>query len=257
MKTMLVSGFWLGVLVFSLVPVQAASPAGWPNQAGLQLVSDEGEEVGWALYGSRDLTRKDRLFLQIESQSFEDSRRWTEAGFLCRTGSDIDALEFEFGYLRRLTPPDRPWGIHAGPSLGVAFDSGTFYSRTTETGDDDAEDDGGITDAGTEDDTDGGEAEEGEDEAEDDSGRKITKAAGDTISEAGDVEYDPIFSLYAVVMADWVFSNHLGLNAVFSYGYSFETDGKFKYKTGDRRTESFTADSDTFWNFALGVTYAF
>ena len=247
MKAMLVSGFWLGMLVFSLVPAQAASPADWPNQAGLQVVAIEDDEVGWALYGSRDLTRKDRLFLQIESVSFDNSDEWSEAGFLYRTGSDIDVWEFELGYLRRLTPPDRPWGVHAGPSLGVSFDDGTFYAETTETGAD-----GDLTD-----DDAGGDADEGELEEEDDSGRKTAKAVGDTVSESGDVEYDPCFSLYAVVLADWVFPNHIGLNAMFSYGYAFERDYKLKYKTGDHRTVSRTEDSDSFWNFALGITYAF
>lgn len=240
LATGLMMGCWMGTTL------QAAEPGGetvpWKNQIGLQLVAVEDEEIGYAVYGSRDLTVRDRLFLQIEMEEFNDSRHWEEEEWTYHTQSRIDVLELEVGYLRRLTSPDRPWGIHVGPSIGLLFDEGTFSSRATGPGDGgtDAEDDAGD-EGGTNDD----ERSDG------------NKAAGETLSESGDVEYDLGVALYAVVLADYVFANHVGVMALFSYGYVFEQDGEFSYRTGDRRTERFTQDSDTFWNLALGATYAF
>jgi len=229
----------LGGLAGSTLQAQetkvAASP--WPNQIGLQLVLvEDADDPGYAVYYSRDLTLSDRLFLQVEMEDFNNSSRWEADGWTYRTKSSIDALELEAGYLRRLTSPNQPWGIHVGPSIGVAFDDGSFSSRATE---------------------DGGGADPGEDDDETTDGRKPAKAAGESVVESGDIELDPGISLYAVLMADYAFANHVGVMAMFSYGYTFEQDGEYKYSAGDRRSESFTLDDDLFWNFAVGATYEF
>jgi hypothetical protein len=100
----------------------------------------------------------------------------------------------------------------------------------------------------------GGAGEEGTGERDDPVGEK---AAGGSVAESGDIELDPGICLYAVAMADYVFANHVGAMAMFSYGYSFEQDGKFKHSTSDRGSQSFTLDDDFFWNLAVGVTYEF
>lgn len=237
----------LGALLAGTLPAMPAEPAAWKNQVGLQLVADEDNEIGWALYASRDLSARDRLFLQVEMQEFEDSRRWTEGLWSYRAQTKVDALEFELGYLRRLTPPGQPWGLHAGPSLGVVFSDGTYSVRASGGGDDLSGGGGDLLD------DDGGTGEEGEDERDGDTGNK---AAGDPGAETGDIEYDaPGLNLYAVALADYVFPNHVTALAMFSYGYAFERDGQFKPDGGPSR--SFTEDDDFFWNLALGAAWAF
>ena len=237
-------GFFGLTLVSSLTAQEdRLKPPFWPNQIGVQLVAVEDDDgLGYAAYYSRDLSLRDRTYLQLEWQEFEESNRWTEDGWTHHTQSSIDAREIEIGYFRRLTPPDKPWGFHLGPAVGLAFDEGTFSARATEEGD--------GPDGGEE----GGEGEEGESDRDDPAGGK---AAGDSVAESGDIELDPGISLYAVAMADYVFANHVGALAMFSCGYSLEQDGKFKYSTGDRRSRSFTLDDDFFWNVAVGATYEF
>lgn len=220
----------------------------WPNVVGLQLVAvEEGDGLGYAAYYSRDLSLRDRIYLQLEWQEFKESDRWTDGGWTYRTHSSIDAREIEIGYFRRLTPPDKPWGLHLGPAIGVAFDEGSFSSRATEDGT-------GLDEGGLDDDGPGGAGEEGTGERDDPVGEK---AADGSVAESGDIELDPGICLYAVAMADYVFANHVGAMAMFSYGYSFEQDGKFKHSTSDRGSQSFTLDDDFFWNLAVGVTYEF
>ena len=78
MKAMLVSGFWLGMLVFSLVPAQAASPADWPNQAGLQVVAIEDDDTQPA-NGSDPLLHAESLGLLRRLSPTERTVVWLHA----------------------------------------------------------------------------------------------------------------------------------------------------------------------------------
>ena len=81
-----------------------------------------------------------------------------------------------------------------------------------------------------------------------------TDATG-TYLARGDISADPGINLYANVMGEYIAKSGIGAFGMFSYGYALGQDYELKYSTGAKTTVE--GDSDTFWNLALGVLFAF
>jgi len=56
-------------------------------------------------------------------------------------------------------------------------------------------------------------------------------------------------------MGEYIAKSGIGAFGMFSYGYAPGRDSKVKYANGT--TTTIDGDSDTFWNFSLGVLFSF
>ncbi len=71
----------------------------------------------------------------------------------------------------------------------------------------------------------------------------------------GEIDPDLGINFYANIMGEYIAESGIGAFGMFSYGYAPGRDAELKFSDGS--TTKVDGDSDTFWNFALGVLFAF
>jgi hypothetical protein len=96
------------------------------NSVSIYLNYLEFEEVAFGLMYIKDFSERDRFFISGEFADVTDVSFIDNPEFYGNAYQDASLLEFEFGYLRRITEPNNNIGFFVGPSIAYQSTDGNY-----------------------------------------------------------------------------------------------------------------------------------